>query len=248
MHRHPPAGRRSLGRRLATALPASGLLAATLLIACRGDDGTRADAAAVAGRFLAAVGAQRWDSAAAVVDSADARRFRDEQLGFLAGMAEHEQDIVRAMSASGSGGMASVGSALPLDTALVARHRAWPVRALDGEPTLGELAALPTKRFYARMYESPLNCWIPGRIRPVRIIGTVLDHDSVAYVVYERSSNGPDAEARARETTVLALTRSAGRWGVRPGMLEPHIDIIALLDTSVAGRAMMAKACGPKNR
>ena len=61
-------------------------------------DRDAADAAAVAERFLSAVGAERWDSAGAVLDSAEAMRFRDQHLALLATIAEHEGDIILAGS------------------------------------------------------------------------------------------------------------------------------------------------------
>ena len=233
-------------------LPALALLASSM-IACRaGKTRTRDDdasaATAVASRFLSALGAERWDSAAALVDSAEVRQFREHQLALLAGIAEHERDITRAMSATGSGGMASVGASLPLDTAMLARHRGWPVRALAGDPTLGELAALPARSFYARMYPSLTHClWLPS-MHGLRIVGTVIDHDSVAYAVYQRSVDANDDGATTRTNAVLELAGRGGHWGVRPGRLEPSTDVIALLDTSVAGRAMMAQACTPGRR
>jgi hypothetical protein len=240
-------GRRSTFDRRARVSIALAFLAAGAF-ACRGREDAGAGAAAVAGRFLTAVGARQWDSAAAMVDSAEARRFRNEQLAFVANIAEHQQEMERAMRASGSGGMAGFGAPLTLDTAVIARNRAWRVRVLDGEPTLGELAALPAQRFYARIYALPLNCWLLPTVRELRIIGTVLDADSMAYVVYEMSSDGLERHGRQRKTAALALTRSAGNWGVRPGDFEPRINPVELLDTSVAGRAAMIESCAQRNR
>ena len=246
MRRNPSDGRRSALRRRAIA-PAALALVAAAAFACRGRDSGGADPASVANRFLTAVGARRWDSAAVVVDSAEAQRFRNEQLAFLVNIAEHRRDIERAMSASGSGGLAGEGGPLTLDTAALARHRAWPVHLVDGDPTLGELAALPAQRFYERMYALPLNCWLLPTVRALRIVGTVPDADSVAYVVYQANWDALERRADRRTTAVLTLTRSAGSWGVRPGNLEPRINPGELLDTSVAGRAAMAEPCTGKN-
>lgn len=242
----------ALIRRRARMLPALAIFAAAM-IACRdgghrgGDDDASA-ASAVAARFLSALGAERWDSAAALIDSAEVRQFRDRQLALLAGIAEHQRDITRAMSATGSGGMASVGTGVPLDTAMLARHRGWPVRSLAGEPTLGELAALPARSFYARMYPSLTHClWLPS-MDGLRIVGTVIDHDSAAYVVYQRSVKATDAPGATQTNAILELARHGRRWDVRPGRLEPEVDVIALLDTSVAGRAMLAEACHHGNQ
>jgi len=240
-------GRRSTFRRRAGIPFALAFLAASAF-ACRGREDAGAGAAAVAGRFLTAVGARQWDSAAAMVDSAELRRFPNEQLAFVANIAEHQHDIERVMSASGSGGMASFGEPLTLDTTMVARNRAWRIRVLEGQPTLGELAALPAQRFYARMYALPLNCWFLPSVRALRIVGTVLDADSLAYVVYQMNPDVLERKVVERKTAVLALTRSAGKWGVRPGGLEPAINPGELLDTSVAGRAAMVEACTQRNR
>ncbi|NUQ20515.1 MAG: hypothetical protein HOQ09_06100, partial [Gemmatimonadaceae bacterium] len=118
--------RRERGRRVVLATIVLATVVAGLS-ACRQHDRSGGDAVAIAQRFLTALDRKQWDSVAALVDSVEVQRFHDQQLMILAGLAEHEREIVKAMSATGSGGLASIGAVPPLDTALIARHRAWPV-------------------------------------------------------------------------------------------------------------------------
>ena len=201
----------------------------------------------VARRYFAAVAAQQWDTAAALVDPTAQRRFRDGTLSLLAYAAGHLSDLRKMMSGSGSGGMAvsgtsasgsgglvAIGQEIALNADSLAKYGAWRVPVYSGAPTIQTLAAMSPVELLTRSYPASRllcfdgDCFSPVDPRQPRDIRAAVDNDSMAHVIYRRvRADSGDLQAAAREE-VLHLLRRDGVWRVDllPGPLPSVFTLI----------------------
>ena len=209
--------------------------------------GAQANPSDVARRYFAAVAAQRWDTAAALVDPSAQRRIRDGTLSLLAFAAGHLSDLRKLMSGSGSGGMAgfgrsasgsgelvAIGQEIALDADSLAKYGAWRVPLYSGAPTIQALAAMSPVELLTRSYPASRlvcfdgDCFSPVDPRQPRVIRAAVDNDSMAHVIFRRDRADSGASRAATQEDVLRLVRRDGVWRVDllPGPLPSVFSLI----------------------
>jgi hypothetical protein len=200
--------------------------------------------------------AQKWDSAAALVDSVERVRFRNRAIGLLLLVAEHQQELRRAMRGSGSGGLATPALDSMPSAALVTRYAAWRVRSYPGSPTIAELAALSSTEFLARAYAvNAMDCFLGectsnSRPLPARVVGQVVENDSVAHVLYRRPAvdSSRTTSSNRWEVDVLHAFQHDGHWRVALPYQGPLPSFWSLIDESVGLQRPRPSPTGVKAR
>jgi hypothetical protein len=165
--------------------------------------------ATVAQRYFAAIVAQQWDSAAALVDPVSQRGFRNRVLSYLLFVAEQRPTIRRSMQGSGSGGLAAGDLDAAPTAAQLAKYGEWHVGVYPGAPAIKDLAALSPADLLARSYAASSVLCIEGSCQAERplgrplVLGAVIESDSIAHALYR--------ETRSDTST---LAHGEDRWRV----------------------------------
>ena len=178
--------------------------------------------AAIAQRYFAAVLAQQWDSAAALVDPVSQHVFRDRVLSYLLFVAEQRPALRHSMKGTGSGGLAAGDLDAAPTAAKLTKYADWRVGAYAGAPTIHELAALSPIELLARSYaasrvfcmEGACQSEAPPLGRPI-VLGDVIENDSVAHVLYRETRSDTSTLARGDDrwrVEVIHFFKRDERW------------------------------------
>lgn len=171
---------------------------------------------------LAAFERGDWDAVVGAVDPDAIATFREQELALLAAWLE-QRDAMRASRDAGerSFGYSSDGVLRPEQ---IVHLRSVRVQVFPGAPTFGALVALSPAAFFRQWLEAAHDPPPGGelasdaRVRR-RVLGAVVEGDSLAHVLYRLEGEGHQYE-QAWTVEVLALRRSAGVWR----MLLPNQD------------------------
>lgn len=166
--------------------------------------------------FFSALQRARWNAAAALVDPASAADFRDQNLSMLIAWAENRERIQRVRKAGG--GMVAYSSEGTVNTFLLAQFGSTVLRALPGRPTLQQLAESTPAEFVALWLEASDHGIAPDSAGPSgrptrRILGEVLEGDSVAHVLYRPEAPGYEY-TNPHHVEILQLRRLGQEWRV----------------------------------
>lgn len=182
------------------------LLAAGLLPGAR-EVGAQEAPAATAAAFFAALERSEWRAAASHVDPRTHARHQRIEVSMLLNWAE-QRERIRVLAREG--GSYAIVASDTVDTAALRKYGSTPVRGYRETPTLAQLAALSPAEFMARYLETGGELLRERR----RIVGEVVENDSVAHVLYR--SDDPHVQYEDPfYVQVLNLRKSGGRWYVR---------------------------------
>jgi hypothetical protein len=160
-----------------------------------------------------------WATVAASIDSAAAKTFRESELALLASWLA-SREALQAAKKTGTTfyGYSSDGILKSED---IAKHGSTRIEAFLGKPTFGDLVRLEPQLFLRRWLESvhsePRDSTIAIRRR---IVGVVLEGDSLAHVLYRPEGPGIEYE-HVWTTEILVLQRRNAAWKV----LLPNQDL-----------------------
>ncbi|HEY7770995.1 hypothetical protein [Longimicrobium sp.] len=164
-----------------------------------------------------AMAARQWDSAAALLTPESAARYQRHLLGLDPPPAGDDESGSRELR-------------LP-DPESVTRDDSIALGLIPGLGPAAELAALPPERFVALAlgaWGGTLDFEIATAPGVRKVIGQVVENDSVAHVLY-RVDRGPYPDGFPGAVRVVRLDRVDGRWLARVNReLFPSIDFQVL--------------------
>jgi hypothetical protein len=193
------------------------------------------EAAETARRYIAAIDAKQWEAAAALVDTAAQRRFRDRALVLVVNIAEHRDELRAMMSGTGSGGMSATSLDTSVTAANLARYGGWRVPLYAGASTVAELAALSPTEFLARSFPVAEmmcregDCMVMEDSSQVQVLGAEVKGDSARAFV--RLSAVPEAEsgAASSRSDTIRLVRRGNVWRI-DSQRGPIPSLLTLVD------------------
>ena len=102
------------------------------------------------------------------------------------------------------------------DTIVPAQFDTLQLRGLPQPITLGDLARLPERQFLALVIETEFGHTAPNVTR--QILGTVLEGDSLAHILYGTRLPAFAPDLLTQETETAHLSRDAGEWRIARSM------------------------------
>ncbi|HJU69858.1 MAG TPA: hypothetical protein VJ650_16590 [Gemmatimonadaceae bacterium] len=170
---------------------------------------------------------ERGDGRAAValVAPEDVPEFRRRELAMITYFFDNRDHLRRMFSDSGGGGMAVgglSGTSAEFDSVAVAKYAEMPL-PVYGVRTVKEFAALAPGELLGRVLTEYARDDAPGRV-----VGSVIEQDSVGHVLVRRHDPTVDA-ADLWFVQVARTIRRHGRWYVRLGYVFGGSRVMSVL-------------------
>jgi hypothetical protein len=166
--------------------------------------------ATIVAAFFGAIARGDGHAAVAYVIPEDVPEFRRRELAIITEFYDRRDEFRAMLQAPRPSGNAAVGLSPmpPFDSAAVAKYATMPL-AVYGVRTVGEFAALPPNELLARALSQS------GEDQsPRRIIGFVMEQDTMAYVLFRRDNRWVGGDPQWMVELAHAVRRN-GRWYVR---------------------------------
>ena len=172
------------------------------------------------GAFFEALAQERWSEAATLIHPARLKTFQDSEVSMLIALIRKHEALRKAGIRPRPGHEYEISYDPILRPEVLAAYAHAPISGVGGARTIGSASALPSAEFMAHWFGA--RGQLPDtsfRARfahvPRRIIGGVIEADSVAHVLYRVNL----ADPRTRKPTsveIMRLRKHEGQWYLWP--------------------------------